>query len=575
MENSILHYVDDAGRGPGIWSPPSLATGDRAAMIPRPRFGFGSLALDSLALMVGLLAPAIAGCGGVADDLFCDTTGCGFSDEQWARLSALANLGPPPGDPSNGVFDSPDARTLGQTFYQDARFSGVATQVDALGRPADVARAAKGQRINLSCASCHDLAGMGVDVASTPGNVSSGAGWTDVNALSTVNSAYQHLFFWNGRVDSLWALAFAVAESPTTMNGNRLAIAHVIADSYRAPYDAVFAPAPLGQPMPIPAEESVCALSPLVIMTGLTAGQCMGCPASCRAVFNGNAELVGCWPRFPLQGKPGNKAGCQPGDPTEPFGDAFDCMDPADQTAVTRVLANWAMALEAYQALLVNHEGTPFDRFINDGPRSTVIDESARRGAQLFVGKGGCVDCHDTPLFSDQGFHNIGVAQVGPNVPTLEECTAGGACDCQTAGSSTCLPWGRFSGLKKLAASKTLRTGKWSDDLNDMSRAADVATVPTDAMKGAWRTPSLRNVALTAPYMHDGRYATLEEVVWHYNRGGDSEAVGTTDVRIRPLGLTDGEQADLVAFLKTLSGPPLDPEHTTLHLPLPPTPVCP
>ena len=194
-----------------------------------------------LSLMFLVAALAAIGCDAAVDDLFCDGAGCGFSKEEWARLSALANLGPPPVDPSNGVFDSPDARSLGQTFYQDARFSGLATQVDALGRPAAVARAAKGQPVNLSCASCHDLGGMGVDVASTPGNVSSGAGWTDVNALSTVNSAYQHLFFWNGRVDSLWALAFAVAESPTTMNGNRLQTAHLIADLYRDAYDTTFA----------------------------------------------------------------------------------------------------------------------------------------------------------------------------------------------------------------------------------------------------------------------------------------------------------------------------------------------
>jgi cytochrome c peroxidase len=535
----------------------------------RPRAHGHTLALASLALAV-----VAAGCGAGADELFCDGTGCGFSDEQWARLSALANLPPVPNDPSNGVFDDPYAHTLGQKFFQDTRFSGPATQVDALGRPASVGRAPKGQPTNLSCVSCHDLGRMGIDTQSTPGNVSSGAGWTDVNALSVVDAAYQHLYFWNGRADSLWSLAFAVAESGTTMNGNRLQTARVIADNYRDDYEMAFGR--LGQHLPIPPDDTVCAASKLVVKTGPTAGQCMDCNApGCRPVSDQNGLVVACWPTFPLQGKPGSKPGCQPGDATEPFGDAFDCMDPDAQTAITQVLTNWAMALESYEAGLVNAAGTPFDDWINAGPLSTPIDESARRGAQLFVGKGGCVDCHSGPLFSDQQFHNIGVAQVGPNVPTLADCREGTACDCVTPGGSKCLPWGQYDGLKRLqAAPNTRRTGRWSDDPNDMSRAADVAAPLAESMKGAWRTPSLRNVAETGPYMHDGRYATLEEVVWHYNRGPEPDAVGTPDVRIRPLALTDGEQTDLVAFLHTLSGPPLPLEDTTPKDGVPISPVC-
>ena len=561
MKKGILYYPGDAGRGAGILCPSRMV---------RSLAVVGSLWLAVVSL---------SSCGSAADDLFCDGVGCGMTDLEWSRLSALANLGPVPPDPSNAAFANGDAQILGRWFYQDPRFSGPATQVDALGRPAAVARAVKGQPTNLSCASCHDLGRMGVDVTSTPGNVSSGAGWTDVNALSTVNSGYQRLFFWNGRADSLWALSFAVAESPTTMNGNRLQTARIIADSYRAEYDAAFAA--ISGPMPIPLGDTVCSASALVLKTGPNAGQCASCSTpGCRSVLDSNGNVAGCWPRFPLQGKPGNTAGCQPGSAAEPFGDAFDCMDPGDQDLVTRVLANWAKALEAYQVLLVNHDGTPFDDFIANGPLSLGISESARRGGQLFVGKGGCVDCHNTPLFSDGDFHNIGVAQVGPDVPTLADCRAGTACDCETAGSTSCLPWGRFTGLSRLESAKNknlLRTGKWSDMMSDQSRMADDAVTPTDAMKGAWRTPSLRNVAETAPYMHDGRYATLEEVVAHYNRGGDPDAVGTTDIRIRPLALTDGEQADLVAFMLTLSGPPLAAKHTTLpaDMPLPPVLVCP
>jgi cytochrome c peroxidase len=532
------------------------------------------------------IAVSFAGCGPAADELFCDAPGCGFSDLEWSRLSALANPGPPPVDKSNGFFDSQFVPQLGQWFFNDPRFSGVATQVDAIGRPTSAARAPKGQALNISCASCHDLAHMGVDAASTPGNVSSGAGFTDVNALSVVNSAYSHLYFWNGRADSSWALSFAVAESGTTMNGNRLQTAHVIADSlnnpscpstdncsYRTNWEAAFGT------FPIPAGDTVCTTTPFVFPDGPKAGQCMDCGLpGCRLAIGADGTSSACWPRFPLKGKPGAKAGCQPGDPTEPWGDAFDCMDPDDQAAITDVLVKWSKALEVFEAKLVNVEGTPFDNWINDGPLASDVSESARRGAQLFVGKGGCVDCHNGPMLTDGDFHNIGVAQLGPNVPTLADCPAGGACDCVTPGSTTCAPWGRFTGLLKLQSAKNarmLRTGTFSADPGDTSRSADVATMATPDMKGAWRTPSLRNVAETGPYMHDGRYATLEEVVAHYNRGGDADAVGTVDIRIRPLLLTDGEQADLVEFLRTLSGPPIAAADRIVQHPLPVSPVCP
>src|SRR5262249_7128040 len=71
---------------------------------------------------------------------------------------------------------------------------------------------------------------------------------------------------------------------------------------------------------------------------------------------------------------------------------------------------------------------------------------------------------------------------------------------------------------------------------------------------GAWRTPSLRDVAKTAPYMHDGAYASLADVVWHYDQGVSSEGWGTSE--IAPLNLTDQDRADIVAFLGTLTGVP-------------------
>jgi len=461
-----------------------------------------------------------AGCG---DSLICDGPGCIFSGREWARLQtlAIAKLPPPPQDPTMRDRDPVGAVALGKAFFSDARFSGASTQLDALKRPAAVGRAPAGQPANVSCASCHDLARGGADTESVPGNVSAGAGWTDVNALSVVNAVYQQLYGWNGRADSLWGLTFAVGEGATTMNGNRLHTLHVIIDNYWAAYTNVFGAPP---------------------------------------------DLVGVLSALPPDGKPGKVAGCDPTNASEPFGDAWDCVPPFEQDEVTRVLVNWAKALAAYMSTLVSSE-TPFDRFLAEGPGSTAISGAAKRGARLFVGKAGCIDCHATPLFSDGDFHDVGVPQTGDNVPTLADCPAGDkVCDCTGTGSG-CLPWGLYDGVQKLSASPVLRTSRWSDDPRDTSRAADVGRPLTDAIKGAWRTPSLRNVALTAPYMHDGVYATLEEVVAHYSRGPDPGAVGTPAVDIKPLLLSADEQSDLVAFLETLSGglasTPVGPATTT------------
>ena len=364
-------------------------------------------------------------------------------------------------------------------------------------RPAAVARAPLGEATNLSCASCHDLGRAGADTASVPGNVSSGAGWSDVNALAIVNAAYQRLFTWNGRADSLWAQAFAVAENPTTMNGNRLRTFHIILDNYRDAYDTIFHD-----------------------YYGRNFG---GAPPLLPQVSPQD-------PRFPPDGKPG-KAGCQPGDPTEPFGDAWDCMAPADQDVVTGVLVNWAKALAAYEATLTSRNAM-FDVFMQEGPGSVLaVSASAKRGARLFVSKAGCIDCHNTPLLSDGGdFHNVGVPQAGPDVPTEADCPAGpsSVCDCVTppAGKG-CLPWGALDGLTKLRASKLLRSSVYSDDPGDTSRMDELTRPLTGALEGAWRTPTLRNVARTGPYMHwtvsMGRSRRLSRTS---NRGGDLGAPG-------------------------------------------------
>jgi len=238
-----------------------------------------------------------------------------------------------------------------------------------------------------------------------------------------------------------------------------------------------------------------------------------------------------------------------------------------DQSKITRTLVTVAKAIAAYEFTLVSKDSS-FDRFVQAGPTSGVLPAAALRGARLFVGKAACVSCHRTYLFSDQGFHNVGVPQAGVGVPTLADCPAGSTCDCSTY--NNCLPAGAFDGFKKLSKSAFRRDRAWSDNPNDRSRARsyldqpDAGTVdPAPGLLGAWRTPSLRDVALTAPYMHDGLYAQLIDVVQHYNRGGAASGfAGEKAVQVAPLLLTSAEENDLVAFLQTLTGAALPADVT-------------
>lgn len=155
-----------------------------------------------------------------------------------------------------------------------------------------------------------------------------------------------------------------------------------------------------------------------------------------------------------------------------------------------------AKAIAAFERTVLSGP-SPYDAFLAGD--SAAISESAKRGLALFNGKATGHACHQAPLFSDQSFHNIGVGMDLPHP--------------------------------------------------DVGREA-VTHDPAD--RGRFKTPSLRNVALTWPYLHDGSAAGLSDVVEFYDRGVVPNP--TLDPRIKPLGLTDQEQRELVAFLETLTG---------------------
>lgn len=253
-----------------------------------------------------------------------------------------------------------------------------------------------------------------------------------------------------------------------------------------------------------------------------------------EAVFAPMDPALGSDPtRFPPQGKP--KPAPTEADPN-PADGPWEGMAPDDQTLVNRVFVNYGKALAAYLRLLLGGDSA-FDRFVAGD--LDVLSDAAVLGARLFVGKARCVECHSTAHLSDDAFHNLGVPQVGEHVPATDD--------------------GRFKDVPGLLSSPFNSAGAFSDDPASGRLVGLENPMPED-MRAAFRTPTLRNVAQTAPYMHSGQLATLRDVVDFYDRGGDQPVSGARDERMTPLGLSEEEKADLVAFLETLTEEPPAPE---------------
>ncbi len=191
------------------------------------------------------------------------------------------------------------------------------------------------------------------------------------------------------------------------------------------------------------------------------------------------------------------------------------------------------MAIASYERVLVTGD-SPFDRWYFGGD-ADALSAAARRGFDVFRGKGRCVACHtvaqDFALFSDGRFHNTGLGYYA----TMHTA--------DTEFDVTLAP-GQVAHVESDLAQTT-----GMEFFRDLGRY-EVSGDPDDRWK--YRTPTLRNVALTAPYMHDGSLATLRDVILFYDRGGVPNEV--LDPLIVPLALSDEEIDDLVAFLESLTG---------------------
>ncbi|MFO1157473.1 MAG: cytochrome c peroxidase [Reyranellaceae bacterium] len=355
-----------------------------------------------------------------------------WSDEERRAIGSHGPW-PPPGvtDPSNRVSGVPDAITLGERLFNDARLS-----VDGA----------------MSCATCHraDL-GWSDGRARAMGRVE-----LDRRTPSLWNVGYAHWFGWDGAADSLWAQTLRPIVEPAEMASNAARVANLMR---RDPTLSCFYRRAFGMP---------------------------------------------------------------PGDNDE------------------ALLVDAAKALAAFQETLVSPR-TAFDDFRDallsgDPGRAARYPEAAQRGLKTFIGSANCSTCHFGPRFTNGEFGDVGIpffvrpGEVDP---------------------------GRLGGLAKLAASPFNRLGRYSDAPSDAGVLRTRHVQRLHANFGEFRVPSLRQLGGAGPFMHNGSLATLDDVVRHYSEVSPDRLHSDGVPLVRPLGLSPADQADLVAFLRSLTAEPM------------------
>ena len=373
------------------------------------------------------------------------------------RSLSLASLEPLAQDRSNRYGDDSRAAALGRELFFDTRLSGNG---------------------KVSCATCHEPS---LDFQDGK-PLANGVGTTTRRTMPIGGTAHSPWMFWDGRADSQWAQALGPLESAVEHGGTRTTYAHVIAEHYREPYEAVFGKLP----------------------------SLAGLPRNAGPVAD--TAWRSAWMRIA----------------------------PARREEVTRIYANLGKAIAAYERR-IEYGPSRFDRYVDaelaGRPHAAAdrLSPDEEAGLRIFIGKGNCTNCHNGALFTDQHFHNTGV-------PASRLVAAADS--------------GRAEGARQAVAGEFNCTSKYSDAKPDECDELRFAVTNGEELVRAYKTPSLRNVANHAPYMHAGQHATLEEVVAHYN-AAPRAPFGHTE--LKPLRLSSREQRQLVSYLRTLSGATVAP----------------
>jgi cytochrome c peroxidase len=382
----------------------------------------------------------------------------------------------------------------------------------------------------VACATCHDPEKHFTDGK----RVAEAMGAGTRNTPTVLNSRYGSWFFWDGRADSLAAQALGPLENPLEHGSHRLHAVVLVWQRYQESYEALFGPVP-GDLRQWLTQESA----------GLATVAAAHKPAEQPDQPPVQRLLAG------LQAKSLVRQDIPKKTPNllrlsrqrqHQWEQRYQKLSAAVRQAVDQMFARIGLAIAGYERSLVN-QPSAFDRFLSswqgDGPAeehfTEDFDQHAYAGLKLFLGKAQCALCHHGPMLTDGQFHHAGFPQT-----TRDEGRAAGLTALKTADFG--------------CESQVFTEVDWVAKSQACQEKPFLASETTHLV-GAFKTPSLRNLPATAPFGHAGQFATLDEVLKHYNEIDNDSQVGHLEPLLRPLDLTPAQLQQLKAFLVSLSSP--------------------
>ncbi|NRA67300.1 MAG: hypothetical protein HRU19_22645 [Pseudobacteriovorax sp.] len=377
----------------------------------------------------------------------------------------------------------------------------------------------------ISCASCHNPTNFFADGLPTSKGLSIG----ERNAPTVVNSFALERAFWDGRSDHIAAQALGPLENIAEHGTNRLQVVRHVESFYLKEYQSIFGDFP-------DIETNRSQAKPSFAQVSLT--------ENLKRRFEDSSFFSFLKGTFSLAARRHAK----PPKDAISWQQGYEALKPADKSRINQVFANIGIAISQYERTLTATR-SPFDAFManwtdpGEVPLSQNFDQGAFEGLKIFLGKGQCTNCHSGPNFTDNEFHNIGViSEFGDpgRVVGLRLAEDEGAFHCE---------------------SEYYRAYPWLSNTDACEEKPYLDPDNPDNV-GAFKTPSLRNVALTRPYFHNGSASSLHAVMQHYNELPDEPLpTGHLSQSLARVALNEEEIANVIKFMKSLSAPleqPLD-----------------
>lgn len=331
----------------------------------------------------------------------------------------------------------------------------------------------------IACASCHQPDKYFTDALDTAQGLSK----TSRNTPTIVGSSQASWLFHDGRADSLWSQALGPLENSLEHGGSRGQYAQVLYNDQdlRNSYEILF----------------------------------------------GKMPDISDNKRFPLHAGPVKDPQAQ---------SAWNSMSNPDKETITYIFVNIGKAIATYESQLLPAPSR-FDQYVKalnneeNNKLQEIFSQQEAKGLRIFIRKGNCILCHNGPMLTDSGFHNIATP----------------------ARKGHSFDWGRYNGAKQLVSSPFNCRSKYNDDKDRQCNELEYMVLDKHETLGSIKTPSLRNVTKTAPYMHAGQYQSLREVLKHYN-DPPPLSYRKNDLFL-DIDLNEQELKQLEAFLHTLESP--------------------